>query len=49
VPVSERSGEDLEDEQPDVAQQRLQYLVDTFPQSEESALARERLAALRPR
>jgi tol-pal system protein YbgF len=39
----------LELKQPDVAQQRLQYLVDTFPQSEESTLARERLAALRPR
>jgi len=39
----------LELKQPAVAQQRLQYLVDTFPQSEESALARERLAALRPR
>ena len=39
----------LELKQPVVAQQRLQYLVDTFPQSEESALARERLAALRPR
>jgi tol-pal system protein YbgF len=39
----------LELKQPDVAQQRLQYLVETFPQSEESTLARERLAALRPR
>ena len=39
----------LELKQPDAAQQRLQYLVETFPQSEESALARERLAALRPR
>jgi TolA-binding protein len=39
----------LELKQPDVAQQRLQYLIDTFPQSEESTLARERLAALRPR
>ena len=39
----------LELKQPEIAQQRLQYLVDTFPQSEESALARERLAALRPR
>src|SRR3989475_2943745 len=35
--------------QPAVAQQRLQYLVETFPQSEEAALARERLSALRPR
>src|SRR5207245_1647168 len=32
-----------------LAQQRLQYLVETFPQSEEAALARERLSALRPR
>ena len=39
----------LELKQNDAAQQRLQYLVDTFPQSEESTLARERLAALRPR
>jgi TolA-binding protein len=39
----------LELKQSDAAQQRLQYLVETFPQSEESALARERLAALRPR
>jgi len=39
----------LELKQPAVAEQRLQYLVETFPQSEESALARERLAALRPR
>ena len=38
----------LELKQTDAAQQRLQYLVETFPQSEESALARERLAALRP-
>jgi TolA-binding protein len=35
--------------QPGQAQSRLQYLVETFPQSEESALARERLAALKPR
>jgi tol-pal system protein YbgF len=33
--------------QPAVALQRLQYLVDTFPQAEEAPLARERLAALR--
>jgi TolA-binding protein len=33
--------------QPAVAQARLQYLVDTFPQSEESVLARERLATLK--
>jgi tol-pal system protein YbgF len=39
----------IELKQSDAAQQRLQYLVETFPQSEESALARERLAALRPR
>jgi tol-pal system protein YbgF len=39
----------LELKQPAVAEQRLQYLVETFPQSEESTLARERLAALRPR
>ncbi len=39
----------IELKQTDAAQQRLQYLVETFPQSEESALARERLAALRPR
>lgn len=39
----------LELKQPDAAQQRLQYLLDTFPQSEESTLARERLAALRAR
>ena len=37
----------LELKQTDAAQQRLQYLVETFPQSEESVLARERLAALR--
>jgi len=39
----------LELNQPDAAQQRLQYLVETFPQSEESTLARERLASLRQR
>jgi tol-pal system protein YbgF len=39
----------IELKQPDLAQQRLQYLVETFPQSEESTLARERLAALRTR
>jgi tol-pal system protein YbgF len=33
--------------QPVVAQQRLQYLVDNFPQAEETPLARERLAALK--
>ena len=30
-----------------LAQSRLQYLIDTFPQAEETPLARERLAALR--
>ena len=39
----------IELKQTDAAQQRLQYLVETFPQSEESSLARERLAALRSR
>jgi len=39
----------LELKQSEAAQQRLQYLVETFPQSEESGLARERLAALRQR
>ena len=33
--------------QPAVAQSRLQYLVDNFPQAEETPLARERLAALK--
>ena len=37
----------LELKQTDAAQQRLQYLVEACPQSEESVLARERLAALR--
>jgi tol-pal system protein YbgF len=35
--------------QPQVAQSRLQYLVDNFPQAEETPLARERLAALKDR
>jgi tol-pal system protein YbgF len=35
--------------QPAQAQARLQYLVDNFPRSEESNLARERLAALKNR
>jgi tol-pal system protein YbgF len=35
--------------QPAQAQARLQYLVDNFPRSEENALARERLAALKNR
>ncbi len=33
--------------QPTVAQARLQYLVDNFPQAEEARLARERLASLK--
>lgn len=39
----------LELRQPAVAQARLQYLVDNFPQAEETPLARERLAALKDR
>jgi len=39
----------IELKQPLVAQARLQYLVDNFPQSEETPLARERLTALRQR
>ena len=35
--------------QPSQAQARLQYLVDNFPRSEETTLARERLAALKNR
>ncbi len=35
--------------QPDLAQARLQYLIDNFPQAEETPLARERLAALKDR
>ena len=35
--------------QPGQAQARLQYLVDNFPRSEETTLARERLAALKNR
>jgi tol-pal system protein YbgF len=35
--------------QPAQAQARLQYLVDNFPRAEETALARERLAALKSR
>jgi TolA-binding protein len=38
----------LELKQPAVAQARLQYLVDNFPQAEEAPLARERLTALKP-
>jgi tol-pal system protein YbgF len=37
----------LELKQPAQAQARLQYLIETFPQAEETLLARERLAALR--
>jgi tol-pal system protein YbgF len=33
--------------QPAVAQARLQYLIDNFPQAEETPLARDRLAALK--
>ena len=39
----------IELKQPAVAQARLQYLVDNFPQAEEVPLARERLASLRGR
>jgi TolA-binding protein len=35
--------------QPALAQQRLEYLVATFPQAEETPMARERLAAIKPR
>jgi TolA-binding protein len=37
----------LELKQPQVAQARLQYLIDNFPQAEETPLARERLSALK--
>lgn len=37
----------LELQEPREAQARLQYLVDNFPQAEETRLARERLAALK--
>ncbi len=37
----------IELKQPREAQARLQYLVDNFPQAEETPLARERLAALK--
>lgn len=36
----------LDLKQPDLAQQRLRYLVENFPQAEETPLARERLSAL---
>jgi len=39
----------IELKQPQVAQARLQYLVDNFPQAEETPLARERLAVLKER
>jgi TolA-binding protein len=39
----------IEMKQPALAQQRLQYLIETFPQAEETLLARERLAALKDR
>jgi tol-pal system protein YbgF len=39
----------IELKQPQIAQQRLQYLVDNFPQAEETPLARERLTALKDR
>jgi len=39
----------IELKQPSVAQARLQYLVDNFPQSEETPLAREKLAAMKER
>jgi TolA-binding protein len=39
----------MELKQPAVAQARLQYLVDNFPQAEETPLARERLTALKQR
>lgn len=39
----------IELKQADVAQQRLQYLIDNFPQAEETPLARERLTALKER
>jgi len=37
----------LELKQPSLAEARLQYLLDHFPQSEEAPLARDRLAALK--
>jgi len=39
----------IELKQPAVAQARLQYLVDNFPQAAETLLAREKLAALKER
>jgi tol-pal system protein YbgF len=37
----------IELKQPDRAQTRLQYLIDNFPQAQETPLARERLASLK--
>jgi TolA-binding protein len=37
----------VELKEPALAQARLQYLIDNFPQAEETPLARERLAALK--
>jgi tol-pal system protein YbgF len=39
----------IELKQPALAQQRLEYLVANFPQAEETPMARERLAAIKPR
>ena len=39
----------IELKQPGVAQARLQYLLDNFPQAAEASLAREQLAALKDR
>src|SRR5262249_23030351 len=39
----------IELKQPQVAQARLQYLVDNFPQAEETPMARERLTVLKDR
>lgn len=39
----------IELKQPGIAQARLQYLVDNFPQAAEASLAREQLATLKDR
>jgi TolA-binding protein len=39
----------MELKQPALAQTRLQYLIENFPQAEETPLARERLSSLRQR
>ena len=39
----------IELKQPDLAQSRLQYLIDNFPQAAETPLARERLVSLKER